>query len=220
MPDRTSSANGEVRCRIAEVFDGAASLGVFSGVKSISAKVQGGATITANLADGGISGSLKVGTTGATTLNVSPGSSVGGPLNFTGDPTAQTLNLGTSVAVGKSLTFNGGSGSDAFAIGARTTIGGSASFTSVEAGTFGNGSAITIGGALNFKNYATPLETNIQTSGGAGLSVGGKLNYAGGRANDSLFLSATFGGNATYIDTSGDNDFGFARAPMYMVRSR
>jgi hypothetical protein len=194
-----------------EVFDGASSIGMFTGVKSIKANIQGGAAIYANLADGGINGSLKVATTGTSSLTLASDSTIDGAVSFKGDASAQTLSVGTGVVIGKAFSFDGALGIDTFSIGEGTTIGGSATFTAVEAGTFPTVTkAIAIAGSLRFKNASTPLDVNIESSGSAVLNISGKVSYAGGAGNDTLFLGGTFDSNVAFVDTSGNNGLAFA----------
>jgi hypothetical protein len=197
-----------------EVFDGMMSLGTFAGVKNITAKVQGGATVTANLADGGISGSFKMVATGVTTFALTAGSRIDGSLTFNGDIAAQTLIVGNNVVVGKNLTFNGAQGTDAFTIGAGSTIGGNATFAAIESGTFDTATVIAIGKNLAFKNTSTALDVVIQSSGSAGVNVSGTMTYAGGRGGDSLFLKGTINGNAKFVDATGDNAFGISETSV------
>jgi hypothetical protein len=197
-----------------EVFDGMVSLGTFAGVKNITAKVQGGATVTANLADGGISGSFKMVATGVTTFALTAGSRIDGALTFNGDIAAQTFVVGNNVVVGKNLTFNGAQGADAFTIGAGSTIGGNATFAAIESGTFDTATVIAIGKNLAFKNTSTVLNVLIDSSGSAGVNISGAVTYAGGRGGDSLFLKATINGNAKFVDATGDNAFGISETSV------
>ena len=193
-----------------EVFDGVASLGAFEGVKNITAKVQGGATVTAILVDGGISGSFRMAATGSTTFVLTAGSQIDGALTLTGDIAAQTLSVGNNVVIGKSLTFNGAEGLDVFAIGAGTTIGGSANFSAIESGGFDTSTVIDIGKNLAFRNASTTLNVLIQCSGSAGENVAGAMTYLGGRGGDTLSLMGTIDGNAKFVDASGNNNLGIA----------
>jgi len=194
-----------------EVFDGAASLGQFSGVKNITATIQGNASVNANLADGGIAGSLKVSINGTGTLTLFSNSHVDGALVFKGNDAAQLLTLGTNVVVGKNLTFNGQSGEDSFTIGGGTTIRGNATFTAIEFGAFTNISVITIEGSLRFKNAANSVDSTFRREGGTEpVNIGGALSYVGGPGDDSLSLGSTIGGDVTFIDSAGNNTFNVA----------
>jgi hypothetical protein len=194
-----------------EVFDGTTSLGTFSNVKSIKANIQGGAAIVANLADGGIDGSLNVSVTEQSSLVVSAGSRIAGAFSFKGDASTQTLTVGNNAVIGKAFSYNAASGNDTFTIGEGTNIGGTVTFTAVEDGTFTTApSAITISGGLRFKNASTSVPVNIESLGAAGLNVSGTVSYAGGTGDDNLFVGGIFSRSAAYFDASGDNRFGIA----------
>lgn len=193
-----------------EVFDGATSLGTFTGVKNIKAVIRGDATLNANLTDGGITGSLKVTAIGTGALAVTAGSQINGALVLNGNDAAQSLTLGANVVIGKSLVYNGRLGEDSFLIGEGTTIRGSATFSAIEFGIFTATSAISVEGSLRFNNARNPLDATIRREGTEPVNIGGALSYAGGRGDDLLTLDSTIGGNVTFIDPAGDNTFNIA----------
>lgn len=192
-----------------EVLDGGTSLGTFSNVKNIKINVQGGGFVNVNLSNNGIPGSISATTVGTTTFALVSNSSMNGGFSLKGDTTAQTLLVEAGVQIGKSLTYNGSAGADSFSIFSNVNIGGAAAFVSVESGQFETtANSTTIAGSLRFTNTATPLPVTIETAGANGLIVSGKVSYAGGTNNDSLFLKGTVDGNASFLDRSGNNSFG------------
>jgi hypothetical protein len=131
-----------------------------------------------------------------------------GGFSLKGDTAAETLLVESGVQIGKSLTYNGSAGADSFSIFDNVNIGGTATFVSVENGVFEtSANSTTIGGSLRFTNTATSLPVMINTAGVNGLIVSGKVSYAGGTNNDSLFLKGTVDGNASFLDRSGNNSF-------------
>ncbi len=198
-----------------EVFDGATSLGAFAGVKSIGASMTGGGSFNLNLTGSGLPGPCKVTVTGLTAVNVVTNSHLDGGLSVSGDVAAQTLNVGDNVTIGKGLTFKGGDGVDTFTVGNGGTIGGNLLLAGVEAGSFNAASTGTsIAGKLTVLNAGDLLPTNIQTNTSMKLSIGGGVSVVGGKANDTLFISATITKSVTFKDTLGDNGLGLGQGSV------
>jgi len=192
-----------------EVKDGATSLGVFNGAKSIDFNLVGGATVNLGLTGNGLAGLCKVAAHGASVVNVVSGSHLNGGLTVTGDVNAQTLNLGDNVVIAKTLALKGGGGVDTITIGNGGTIGGNLVLVSVESGSFNaNSVATAIAGSLKVNNTGDPLSVSIQTTQNTGLTIGGGVSYAGGNLNDNLFLSAGITKSVRFVDTAGDNGLG------------
>lgn len=192
-----------------EVLDGATSLGVFNGTKSIDFNLVGGAVVNLGLIGNGLAGLCKIAAHGATTVNVFTGSHLNGGLTVTGDVNAQTLNLGNDVVIGKTLALKGGGGVDTITIGNGGTIGGNLVLASVESGSFNaNSVATAIAGSLKVNNAGDPLSVAILTTQSTGLTIGGGVSYVGGNLNDNLFLSAGITKSVRFVDTLGDNSLG------------